>query len=24
VAAEEKYPSKGLNLEIGVLKVEPA
>jgi hypothetical protein len=24
VAAEEKYPSKGLNLEIGVFEVKPA
>ena len=24
VAAEGKYPSKGLNLEIGILEVEPA
>jgi hypothetical protein len=24
VAAEGKYPSKGLNLEIGIVEVEPA
>jgi hypothetical protein len=23
VAAEEKYPSKGLNLEIGIVEVKP-